>query len=84
MDVDYVCGPIGGIKGSRELMNVGPMRLDSKGRFKLHLEFGATGVNIRGKVSGGTASGIVEVFGEIGTDGGDCGSGNVKWNASRQ
>lgn len=84
MDVDYVCGPIGGIKGSRELMNVGPMAINSRGKFKLHLEFGATGVEIAGKVSGNKASGTIEAFGEIGTDGGDCGSGKIKWTASRQ
>jgi hypothetical protein len=78
----YVCGPTGGQRVSTTLKLRG-LAVSPAGRFRWHLEQGPLVLDLIGKVGGHKATGTASGFGDVGAGSSDCGTGPVRWTATR-
>jgi hypothetical protein len=78
----YVCGPTGGQRVSTTLKLRG-LAVSPAGQFRWHFELGPLVLDLVGKVAGHKATGTASGFGDVGAGSSDCGTGPVRWTATR-
>ena len=81
--VVYVCGPQGQQRVPLTLKLSG-IALSARGAFHLKMEQGPLILTVTGSVTGGRAAGAADGFGDVGAGSSDCGTGKVRWSATRR